>query len=81
MRKFHVIYLTFRGGFSPTFLVVKNAVLWLKTKIKYLKIPRTGDHQWYITDMTKFHKRYPKWKISFTVEDIIEELIDNNSRI
>ena len=58
-----------------------NHKLSIKTKIKYLKIPRTGDHQWYITDMTKFHKRYPKWKISFTVDDIIEELIDNNSRI
>lgn len=38
--------------------------------------PRKGDHICYYTDMTKFRARYPEWKPSYTLLDIIEEMID-----
>ena len=55
-----------------------NRKLSLNTKIKVEKTPRVGDHQWYISNISKFQKKYPDWKISFTIDDIIDELIENN---
>ena len=43
---------------------------------KILKIPRVGDHIWYISDTTKFRKHYPKWKQKYNTKKIIDELIN-----
>jgi CDP-paratose 2-epimerase len=40
--------------------------------------PRIGDHIWYITDLNKFKKDYPKWSIKISVFDIIDEIIEGN---
>lgn len=50
----------------------------LKIKIskKILKKPRTGDHQWYITDNSKFKKHYPSWKQIYNIDKILDEIID-----
>ena len=50
----------------------------LKIKIskKILKKPRTGDHQWYITDNSKFKKHYPGWKQTYNIKKILDEIID-----
>lgn len=37
--------------------------------------PRLGDHQWYITDMSKFKQDYPEWDYTYTMEQIIDEII------
>lgn len=37
--------------------------------------PRRGDHQWYISDMSKFMKDYPTWNYTYTLEQIIDEII------
>ena len=55
-----------------------NHKLSINTKIKLEKTARVGDHQWYISNISKFQKRYSDWKISFTIDDIIDELIENN---
>ncbi len=50
-----------------------------KTKIKkkLFKIPRVGDHIWYISDTSKFKKHYPTWKQNYNTKKIVEELIEN----
>lgn len=40
----------------------------------FVDTPRIGDHQWYISDVTKFRSHYPGWRITRTMEKIIEEL-------
>ena len=49
-----------------------------KTKIKkkILKLPRVGDHIWYISNTSKFKKHYPNWKQKYDTQKIIEELIE-----
>ena len=49
----------------------------IKIKKKLVKVPRVGDHIWYISDTSKFKKHYPKWKQKYNSKKIIEELIDN----
>lgn len=39
---------------------------------------RIGDHICYYTDMTKFKNDYPNWKQRYTLQDIIQKIIDNN---
>ena len=48
----------------------------IKIKRKIIKKPRVGDHIWYISDITKFKKHYPKWKQKYNTKKIIEELIE-----
>ena len=43
---------------------------------KILNKPRTGDHQWYITDNSKFKKHYPNWKQTYNIDKILDEIID-----
>jgi len=47
----------------------------IKPKISYKKKPRLGDHICYITDYSKFKKFYPKWRITRSLDSIIDELI------
>ena len=49
----------------------------IKIKRKILRIPRVGDHIWYISDTSKFKKHYPKWKQKYNTKKIIEELIEH----
>lgn len=45
-----------------------------KAKIKYDPKNRIGDHIWYISDVSKFKKHYPKWDYTYTADKILEEL-------
>jgi CDP-paratose 2-epimerase len=36
---------------------------------------RIGDHQWYITNNSKFINDYPNWNISYSIENLIEEMV------
>lgn len=40
----------------------------------YVDEARSGDHIWYVSDMTKFRQDYPKWRPSLTLEDIFEDI-------
>lgn len=40
----------------------------------FVDTPRIGDHQWYISDVTKFRSHYPGWRFTRTIEEIIEDL-------
>lgn len=45
-------------------------------KINYVYVdkPRMGDHIWWISDIGKFKSHYPEWKLTYNVEDIIQEI-------
>jgi len=37
---------------------------------------RSGDHIWYVSDVNKFRIHYPGWEYSYSMEQILEEMID-----
>lgn len=36
---------------------------------------RSGDHIWYVSDVRKFQRHYPSWKLEYNVKSTIEEMI------
>ncbi len=40
---------------------------------------RSGDHIWYISDLSKFKKDYPSWSITYSSERILSEILQNYS--
>jgi len=48
----------------------------LKLDYSYSKDARIGDHICYYTDMSKFQKEYPNWKITKNLREIISEIIE-----
>jgi len=49
----------------------------IKLKYKIKKTNRSGDHIWYISDMTKFKKKHKNWKIKKSLNQIIKEMVKN----
>lgn len=49
-------------------------ILGKKAKIKYSPNNRIGDHIWYISDISKFKRDYPKWNFTYSSDKILEEL-------
>ena len=49
----------------------------LRLKFKIKKINRSGDHIWYISDMTKFKQKHKNWKIKKSLDQIIHEMVKN----
>lgn len=47
----------------------------LKAKTEYVEQPRNGDHICYISDMKKFRRDYPDWKITKSLDMTIEEML------
>ena len=45
-----------------------------KAKIKYSKKNRSGDHIWYVSDVSKFKSHYPKWNYTYDSDAIISEI-------
>jgi CDP-paratose 2-epimerase len=50
----------------------------INIKKEIIKKNRVGDHIWYISNINKFKKDYPKWKQKYNTLKIIEELIEEN---
>ena len=46
-----------------------------KSKFEIFKNNRIGDHKWWISDNSKFMKDYPKWKISISLNNSLENMI------
>ena len=59
--------------------IVENK-LNFKAKTKKIKRNRIGDHKWYISDTSKFKKHYPKWKQTYNVKKIINEIINEEKQ-
>ena len=43
-------------------------------------LPRVGDHMWYVSDLSEFQRRYPKWQITRGIESILEEMVEYELR-
>ena len=50
----------------------------IEIKKNFVKLPRVGDHIWYISNTSKFKKDYPKWIQKYNTKKIIKELIENS---
>ena len=37
---------------------------------------RIGDHRWYVSDIRRFETHYPEWTLSYSLEDIMEEMVE-----
>ena len=51
----------------------------IKIKKQILKSNRIGDHIWYVSNMKKFKKHFPKWTQKYNTEKIILELVEEFS--
>lgn len=45
-----------------------------RLKVEYLDTPRQGDHVCYISDLRRFQADYPQWRITRSIDRILEEL-------
>jgi CDP-paratose 2-epimerase len=50
-----------------------------KMNWEYKDEPRVGDHIWYVSDLARFQKHYPDWKITRDVDQILTEIIASNN--
>jgi CDP-paratose 2-epimerase len=41
---------------------------------------RSGDHIWYISDLSKFQRHYPSWGLTYDVPRILEEIYEQNRK-
>ncbi|MEJ7768330.1 MAG: NAD-dependent epimerase, partial [Chitinophagaceae bacterium] len=48
-----------------------------KMKYQYVEKNREGDHICYYSDLHKMKAHYPGWKITKTLDDTIEEIVNN----
>ena len=48
-----------------------------KMDYSYLEKNRSGDHMWYISDVSKFKKHYPKWSYEYSLEDTLFQMFKN----
>jgi CDP-paratose 2-epimerase len=39
---------------------------------------RTGDHRWWISDVSAFQADFPKWKLGYTLELLVQEIYERN---
>jgi CDP-paratose 2-epimerase len=74
------------GGGRANSISILEAAKWigsavkLQPKLDYEGTPRIGDHIWYISDTTKFEKDYPNWKMTYTIQALLEEMVIAGTR-
>lgn len=47
-----------------------------KLNWSYQEKNRIGDHICYISDLTKFKQHYPQWRVTYSLHDILQELVE-----
>jgi len=47
-----------------------------KMKLNYINENRIGDHIWWISNTSKFKKHYPNWKQDYSIEKILNNIIE-----
>jgi CDP-paratose 2-epimerase len=52
-----------------------HAVSGKKPQLTYSERHRTGDHICYYSDLTKFRRHYPNWKLTYSLPQIVEEMV------
>jgi CDP-paratose 2-epimerase len=70
------------GGSRYSNCSILEAIQYVEKKINItvntinIKTPRVGDHQWYISDISKFKKNYPDFRLKYNIFKILDEIID-----
>ena len=70
------------GGSRYSNCSILEAIQYVEKKLNItvntinIKTPRVGDHQWYISDISKFKKSYPNFTLKYNVFKILDEIID-----
>ena len=49
-----------------------------KMKWTYQEQNRVGDHIWYVSDLRRFQSHYPGWRVTYDVDHILSEIIEEN---
>lgn len=52
-----------------------EALLGRKMNWKYVDENRKGDHICYMSDLRKFQSHYPEWKLTRSLDNIIERMV------
>lgn len=50
-----------------------------KLNCSYAEEHRSGDHIWYISNVTKFQSHYPNWSYEYTIQDVLEDIYSAQS--
>jgi CDP-paratose 2-epimerase len=45
----------------------------------YEETNRSGDHIWWVSGLGKFMAHYPCWKITYSIREIVEEILTRNA--
>ena len=53
-----------------------DALLGRRLDTRYQVQARKGDHICYISDLTKFQTHYPQWRLTRSLDQILEELVN-----
>lgn len=75
------------GGGIKNSCSILEAIKMIETKtkkkmlFKLTKKNRAGDHIWYVSNLQKFKKAYPKWRMSYNLDKIISDIIKEQSRV
>jgi CDP-paratose 2-epimerase len=69
------------GGGMYSNISILEAINYLSAKgfdleFDVIETARIGDHKWWISDLSKFKKMYPKWQVTRNSFQIIDETID-----
>ena len=48
-----------------------------KLDYSYTDDNRSGDHIWYISDLSKFKSHYPNWSLKYNIDQILSEIYEN----
>lgn len=49
-------------------------ILKKQARYTYVDAPRVGDHIWYISDISKLQLHYPRWKLRYDIDLILNEI-------
>jgi CDP-paratose 2-epimerase len=50
-----------------------------KLKWNYTETNRIGDHIWWVSDISKFSKHFPKWQLQHDLRSILVQIFENNT--
>ena len=72
------------GRFSNCSLLeaiqITDDITGCRLKTEYSETNRTGDHIWWISDVSKFKAHYPEWRLTRNIRDIIADIHTSNEQ-
>ena len=58
---------------------ISPSTRWIQVSWTYSETARTGDHRWWISDLTSWERDYPDWTLRYDVETILREIYEANA--